>query len=192
MRTRHTGLTALVAAVLVGCAPPKAPEPRDRFAGVARGDIQFVFGPWPNGMLLPAEERHKPHLALIELAASGEVRVRLPRGARGPAWCHVTAPGFEPLLLRGTVQEVGEQLRSGTFPFRPFPRRGVGIVTGVTYHGTERGAREADRACRELELGTVVAFTDAEDRKTKVPVDRQGVYRAELPAGRYKIGRAHR
>ena len=90
-----------IAALALACAGCGAP--RDRFAGLPREQIDFVFGPWPNGMRMPPEERYRPDLALVALLDTGELFLRLPRGARGQAWCHITVPGRKPLLLWGDV-----------------------------------------------------------------------------------------
>jgi len=175
-------LLAALTLIACGCGGP-----RDRFRGLPTEQVQFVFGPWLNGMLLPPEERHQPHVALVELLETGEVFVRLPRDARGPAWCHVTAPGYEPILLWGDVQDVGRQLRGGRLRFRPIGRPDLGIVTGVTWHGAPAGLHDVHRACRDFEPSTTMAFVDEAGRKTLVRANDRGVYRADLPPGLYKV-----
>ena len=183
---RHATTRGALAAALIlavaGCGGP-----RDRFRGLPRDQVRFIFGPWLNGMLLPPEERYHPHLALVELLETGEVTVRLPRRAHGQAWCHVAVPGYEPILLWGDVDEVGAHLREGRLRFRKMRRPDCGIVTGVTYHGSVRGVRDFDRACRATEPSTTLAFVDDVGHKTSTGVDDRGVYRAVLPPGLYRV-----
>jgi len=170
-----------IAALALACAGCGAP--RDRFAGLPREQIDFVFGPWPNGMRMPPEERYRPDLALVALLDTGELFLRLPRGARGQAWCHITVPGRKPLLLWGDVEAVGHQLRSGPLRFRPLEAPELGIVTGVTWHASG----DPTRLCHQTEPSTTMAFTDEIGRKTLCRADDRGVYRAALAPGIYRL-----
>ena len=82
---------------------------------------------------------------------------------------------------------MGEKLRGGRLRFRRLLESDVGIVTGVTYHGAPRGAREVDRACRETEPSTTLAFADEGGRRTMAHADDRGVYRLDLPPGIYRV-----
>ena len=175
------GGSLLIAALALACAG--CGGPRDRFGGLPREQIGFVFGPWQNGMRMPAEERYRPDLALVALLDTGELFLRLPQGARGQAWCHVIVPGREPLLLWGDVKAVGEQLRSGPLRFRPLEAPELGIVTGVTWHASG----DSTRLCHQTEPSTTMAFTNESGRKTLCRPDGRGVYRAALAPGIYRV-----
>ncbi len=157
---------------------------------IPKDSVRIILGPWANESEVPPDRRGGYDLINIKTEASGELSVHLPKYAFGVAWCHITAPGYEPAFLSGTVPEIQNNLKQyRDLKLKLLDSDKNGVITGVTYYDMQ--GRGVNHPVSTLVNGAKVTFTNETKRKYHFVANAEGRYMAILPAGKYTLKTSH-